>query len=121
MSFALLPTQVTETMEQGANAARARGFHTAWAAHASVGVVSAAIAPEPARPEPAPLAAVLAEWREMAHAGGGRATLEWAPLAVKAQVPVWDDPGAAGRIMQRIKREFDPRNVLNPGRFVAGI
>ncbi|MBI4271305.1 MAG: FAD-binding oxidoreductase [Candidatus Rokubacteria bacterium] len=121
MSFALLPTQVTETMEQGANAARARGFHTAWAAHAGVGVVSAAIAPEPARPEPAPLAAVLAEWREMAHAGGGRATLEWAPLAVKAQVPVWDDPGAAGRIMQRIKREFDPRNVLNPGRFVAGI
>src|SRR5437016_5256298 len=43
------------------------------------------------------------------------------PLAVKSQVPVWDDPGAAGRIMQRIKAELDPKNVLNPGRFVAGI
>ena len=47
--------------------------------------------------------------------------LDWAPLAVKSQVPVWDDPGAAGRIMQRIKAQLDPHNVLNPGRFVAGI
>jgi glycolate oxidase FAD binding subunit len=44
-----------------------------------------------------------------------------APLAVKAQVPMWDDPGAAARIMQRIKAQLDPNNVLNPGRFVAGI
>ena len=119
MTLTVLPMQVAETMEQGANAARARGFVTAWAAHAGVGVVSAALAAEPA--PPGPLAAVLAEWREMAHAGGGQATLEWAPLAVKAQVPVWDDPGAAGRLMQGIKRELDPRNILNPGRFVAGI
>jgi len=121
MTFVVLPMQVAETMEQGATAARARGFVSAWAAHAGVGVVRAAVAAEPAPPPPGPLAAALAEWREMAHAGGGQATLEWAPLAVKAQVPVWDDPGAAGRIMQRIKRELDPRNVLNPGRFVAGI
>jgi FAD/FMN-containing dehydrogenase len=24
-------------------------------------------------------------------------------------------------VMQRIKAQLDPRNVLNPGRFVAGI
>ena len=33
---------------------------------------------------------------------------------------MWDDAGAAGRIMQRIKAQLDPSNVLNPGRFVAG-
>src|SRR5207248_10242411 len=68
-----------------------------------------------------PVAGVLGEWREMARAGGGRATLERAPLAVKSQVPVWDDPGAAGRVMQRIKAQLDPKRILNPGRFVAGI
>jgi glycolate oxidase FAD binding subunit len=47
--------------------------------------------------------------------------LEWAPLAVKSEVSVWDDAGAAGRIMQRIKAQLDPQNLLNPGRFVAGI
>ena len=121
MAFGVLPTQVAELMEQGAGAARARGLGTAWAASAGVGVVSVALATGQVPPEPAPIAAVLAEWREMARAGGGQATLEWAPLAVKSQVPVWDDPGAAGRIMRRIKAELDPKNVLNPGRFVAGI
>jgi glycolate oxidase FAD binding subunit len=121
MALGVLPTQVAELMEQGSGVARARGLGTAWAARAGVGVVSAALFAGHAAPEPAPIAAVLAEWREMAHAGGGHATLEWAPLAVKSQFPVWDDPGAAGRIMRRIKAELDPKNVLNPGRFVAGI
>jgi len=121
MAFGVLPTQVAELMEQGSGVARARGLGTAWAARAGVGVVSAALATGHEPAEPAPIAAVLAEWREMARAGGGHATLEWAPLAVKSQFPVWDDPGAAGRIMRRIKAELDPKNVLNPGRFVAGI
>jgi FAD/FMN-containing dehydrogenase len=67
------------------------------------------------------VAAVLAEWRNLARSSGGHATLEWAPLAVKAQTPVWEDLGAAGRVMQRIKAQLDPKGNLNPGRFVAGI
>ena len=121
MAFAALPSQVAELMEQGASVARARGLTSAWAAHAGVGVVRAAVASDGAPKDPAVLAAALTEWREMARAGGGHATLEWAPLAVKSQVPVWDDLGAAGRVMQRIKAQLDPRNILNPGRFVGGI
>jgi FAD/FMN-containing dehydrogenase len=34
---------------------------------------------------------------------------------------VWDDAGPAGRLMQRIKAQLDPNNVLSPGRFVSGI
>jgi len=121
MALAVLPSQVAEIMEQGAGIARGRGLQSAWAAHAGVGVVRGALASEPAPKDPAALAVVLAEWREMARAGGGYANLEWAPLAIKSQIPVWDDPGAAGRIMERIKAQLDPRNILNPGRFVAGI
>jgi glycolate oxidase FAD binding subunit len=121
MTLAVLPSQVAEIMEQGAGVARGRGLASAWAAHAGVGVVRGALASDPAPKDPGALAAVLAEWREMAHAGGGHANLESAPLAVKSQIPVWDDPGAAGRIMERIKAQLDPRNILNPGRFVAGI
>ena len=121
MTLAVLPSQVAEIMEQGAGIARGRGLQSAWAAHAGVGVVRGALASEPAPKDPAALAVVLAEWREMARAGGGYANLEWAPLAIKSQIPVWDDPGAAGRIMEGIKAQLDPRNILNPGRFVAGI
>lgn len=121
MAFSVLPGQVADLMEQGAGVARARGLSSAWAAHAGVGVVRAALASDDRAKQPAPIAALLQEWRNLARAGGGHGTLEWAPLAVKSQVPVWDDPGAAGRIMERIKAQLDPRNILNPGRFVAGI
>jgi glycolate oxidase FAD binding subunit len=118
MSLSVLPTVVADTMEQGADAARRRGLASAWAAHAGVGAVTGAVV---ADREAATVAAVLAEWRAIARAAGGHAMLAWAPLAVKSQVPVWDDPGPAGRIMQRIKAQLDPNNVLNPHRFVAGI
>ena len=118
MSFSMLPSVVSDTMEQGMEAARRRGLASAWAAHAGVGAVTAALAAER---EVTTVAAVLAEWRTLARATGGHATLVWAPLALKSEVPVWDDAGAAGRIMQRIKAQLDPNNVLNPGRFVSGI
>lgn len=118
MVLSVLPSQVAELMERGAAGALGCGLKSAWAAHAGVGVVRAAVRAEGFGKD---VSAVLMEWREMARAGGGHANLEWAPLALKSQVAVWDDPGAAGRIMERIKAQLDPRNILNPGRFVAGI
>ena len=120
MGLVVLPAAVSESIEQGTNAARQRGLRSAWSCHAGVGVITAALA-SGAPPEPGPIASVLHEWRALAKAAGGHATLDWAPLAVKSAVPVWDDAGAAGRIMQRLKASLDPHNVLNPGRFVAGI
>ncbi|HEU4370758.1 MAG TPA: FAD-binding oxidoreductase [Methylomirabilota bacterium] len=118
VTLSVLPTLVVDTMEQAAAAARQRGLASAWTAHAGVGAVTGALL---ADREAAAVATVLAEWRAIARASGGHATLAWAPLAVKSQVPVWDDAGPAARIMQRIKAQLDPHNVLNPGRFVAGI
>jgi glycolate oxidase FAD binding subunit len=120
MRLSVLPAQVADAMEQGAAAARSRGLPSAWAAHAGVGVVTAALG-APARNGAVDVTRVLADWRAIARAKGGAATLESAPLAVKASLPVWDDAGPAGRVMQRIKAQLDPKNVLNPGRFVAGI
>lgn len=121
MKLAVLPAAVAEAMEQASNGARQRGLQSAWAAHAGVGVLRAALHSPRAREEPQPIVEVLREWRAIARASGGYAVLEWAPLGVKGEVDVWDDAGAAGRIMQRIKARVDPRNILNPGRFVAGI
>jgi glycolate oxidase FAD binding subunit len=121
MKLAVLPATVADMMEQGASAARQRGLLTAWSAHAGVGVLTGALFSLREPPEPGPIAAVLDEWRAMARAADGHAVVEWAPLTIKAKVPVWDEPGAAGRIMQRIKAQLDPLNILNPGRFVAGI
>jgi glycolate oxidase FAD binding subunit len=108
-------------MEQGAATARAHGLVSAWSAHAGVGVVTAALSSSEGRADVAAIGDVLREWRAIARAGSGYAVLDAAPLAVKEAVGVWDDAGAAGRIMQRIKHALDPKNVLNPGRFVGSI
>jgi glycolate oxidase FAD binding subunit len=121
MRLCVLPTQVADVMEQGGAVARAQGLGSAWRAHAGVGVVTGALGPgESARSIDA-VRDVLREWRGIARACAGYAVLDSAPLAVKEAVGVWDDAGAAGRIMQRIKHELDPRNILNPGRFVGSI
>ena len=121
MRLSVLPAQVGDVMEQAVVAARARGLLCACSAHVGVGVVRAALFSTREQQELAPVAATLADWRGIARSAGGHAVLESAPLAVKSELPVWDDAGAAGRIMQRIKTQLDPRNILNPGRFVAGI
>jgi len=121
MTLSVLPAVVADTMEQGAEAARQHGLASAWCAHAGVGHLTATLHAEGARRDPASVAAVLEAWRAAAHAGGGHASVTWAPLPVKSALPVWDDAGAAGRLMQRIKAQLDPSNVLNPGRFVGGI
>jgi glycolate oxidase FAD binding subunit len=121
MKLVVLPATVADMIEQGTNAARQRGLLSAWSAHAGAGVLTAALFSPGEQPDPSAIVAVLQDWRGMAGAGGGYAVLEWAPLTVKALVPVWEAPGAAGRIMQRLKAQLDPLNILNPGRFVAGI
>jgi glycolate oxidase FAD binding subunit len=52
---------------------------------------------------------------------GGHAIVRRAPLAVRQAVDPWGpiEPGALA-VMQAIRDEFDPRRVLNPGRFLTG-
>jgi glycolate oxidase FAD binding subunit len=121
MRLVVLPAAVADVMEQGAGAARQRGLPSAWTAHAGVGIVTGALAIPPAPDGFTAVVSVLEDWRRLARSAGGFAILEWAPLPVKSAVPVWDDPGGAGRIMQRIKTQLDPHGLFNPGRFVAGI
>jgi glycolate oxidase FAD binding subunit len=47
--------------------------------------------------------------------------VESAPHAVKEQIPVWGEPGAAHFLTQRIKAQFDPKLLMNVGRFVGNL
>ncbi|WP_044549472.1 FAD-binding protein [Mesorhizobium japonicum] len=49
--------------------------------------------------------------------GGGHATLVRATPAHRAALPVFEpQPPALAALSQRLKQEFDPKNILNPGR-----
>jgi glycolate oxidase FAD binding subunit len=57
----------------------------------------------------------------VAMAGGGHATLMRAPPALRAAVaPFEPQAEALAALSRRLKAQFDPKNILNPGRMVAG-
>jgi glycolate oxidase FAD binding subunit len=71
--------------------------------------------------EPKTIAFTLARLREHASSIGGNLILETAPIEVKRHIDVWGAVGDSFDIMKKIKVQFDPGRLLNPGRFVAGI
>ena len=55
--------------------------------------------------------------RVVAAHGGGHATLVRAPAATRAAVPVFEPQGEAlAALSARLKAQFDPLGILNPGR-----
>ena len=53
--------------------------------------------------------------------GGGHATLVRAGLQWRAATPVFEpQPPALAALSARLKNEFDPKGILNPGRMAAG-
>ncbi len=119
MKWGVLPTVLPEVMEAGSAAAQRSGLVARITAHAGVGVARAVLAGGSA--DTNAVVATLTDWRAMINGAAGHALLEWAPLAVKERVAVWDTPGPALRIMKGIKERLDPRGILNPGRFVGSI
>ena len=55
--------------------------------------------------------------RLVARHGGGHATLVRASPAIRAAVPVFEpQPGPLAALSARLKEQFDPKGILNPGR-----
>lgn len=70
---------------------------------------------------PVPVAREVAALRRLIGAAGGSLVIEKAPPDVKTNVEVWGYNAPALALMRAIKKQFDPKGLLNPGRFVGGI
>lgn len=66
------------------------------------------------------LRTALTELRAQAESQGGSLTVLHRP-ADSEQLDSWGRASDAILLMRAIKQQFDPRNTLNPGRFVGGI
>jgi len=60
---------------------------------------------------------LLARCREC----GGNLVLQRAPVALKADLPVWGEAGSSVLLMKRLKEKLDPLGVMSPGRYVDGL
>jgi glycolate oxidase FAD binding subunit len=72
--------------------------------------------------EPCPDAAAPIIRKAIMENGGGHATLVRAPDEVRSRIPVFEPQASAlAKLSRRLKREFDPYGILEPGRMVRGI
>ena len=88
-------------------------------AHAANGIAQIFLAPDRTNDE---IYDAVKRWREIAHEAGGYLRVLAARADVRANLEMFDrPPEPAIRLMRRLKLAFDPKNIFNPGCFVAGI
>lgn len=104
LKLALLPSELPGAIERLEALAAACGARAAVSARAASGVCYARLRPlDPAR------------LRSLAEGLGG---LQWVATPLPG-TPRWGRTPPGVETMRRIKAEFDPRDILNPGRFVV--
>jgi glycolate oxidase FAD binding subunit len=70
-------------------------------------------------PAASSVAGALSAARKAAEAGRGTWRIEAAPLAHRKGLDAFGDPTPQLALLRRLKAEYDPRGVLNPGRFAG--
>jgi glycolate oxidase FAD binding subunit len=112
--ISVLPTQIAETYEalkQVAGANRARFSAVFYAIGIGTIYVTAA---------QGDLASLLRDLRSKVESLGGSLVIANRPDAIP-QLEAWGNAGDAIELMRALKKQFDPKSTLNPGRFVGGI
>jgi len=100
---------------------RRHTLRAAVTAHVGSGVVRACYLLGPEAPPVEALASGIEELRRESEKAEGCLVLQAAPASLKARLDAWGKPGGAFNVMRRLKAQFDPRGLLNPGRFLGGI
>ena len=90
-----------------------------WLADAGIGAVTARL-PFDAQADDLAAQVWLHELRGRLHDLEGFAVVESAPESLAMQLDVWGKPPGA-ELLKLYKSRFDPRSVLNPGRYVGGL
>lgn len=102
-----LPTDLTHLANELDNAAII--------ARAGNGILYASWPADEADPD------TIARLRQISHGLGGSTVVEDCPPTLKSEVDVWGPPPSGFAVMKRLKEQFDPRGVLNPGRYIGGL
>jgi glycolate oxidase FAD binding subunit len=118
LRIACLASSVTETIAATEAMARTQGLEARIAGCAATGTLCVSLEGE--HPPDAWRSGVIDPLRERLAPEGGSVVVERAAPALKSAIDVWGPIAPqAFALMKRVKTEFDPTGVLNPGRFAG--
>jgi len=111
----LLPTDVGPWVQATLDTVRQQQLSIQWRAHAGHGLVWVRISGDEAS-----IPSAISAARDHALRQGGSLVVVDAPPSITDHVDVWG-PVESAPLMRRVKAQFDPAGILNPGRFVERI
>ena len=114
----LLPSQIPHYLRILSSTCHQYNLEATNIAHAGNGIVYTELQPVDAIPR---LVASLAALRSAVQALRGSLVIERCPTQLKQHIDVWGEPGAAFKMMQRLKSQFDPQGTFIKGRFLGGL
>ena len=88
-------------------------------AHAGSGVIRIFCHLDPSTPQTGWLAGLIERWRGLLNAVRGSVVIERGTADLKNRVDTWGYRYKDLKLMRQIKNRLDPREILNPGRFVV--
>jgi glycolate oxidase FAD binding subunit len=115
---AILPSQIVQYIEHVERICRRHNLEAALVAHAGNGVLYIELRPGDATPR---LIEAIGELRRHAQEARGSLVVERCPVDLKRLISVWGEPRADFQLMQRLKRQFDPKGTFVKGRFLGGL
>ena len=111
------PADLTGVLDSTLGACSRGGVTPRITGHAGIGVTYVALSGA----DDAARAQIVEELREIWVRRGGSVVVREASPEFKKRVEVWGPLGSRLELSRRVKEKFDPRGILNPGRFVGGI
>ena len=116
VKLVVVPSEVSSILAWLDTAAKTRQLDYVVTGRAGLGVLSVGL-----HGAVSEQAAFVTALRDRLPIGRGSATIRRADPELKALVDVWGPIGDSLRIMQEVKRRFDPTGSLNPGRGPGGL
>jgi glycolate oxidase FAD binding subunit len=115
---AVLPSQVPSLSEQIETMRRELALEPLVVSHLTAGIVYSAwpIHQDEGVQRTLDLTTTL---RQAVTRLSGSLVVEACPLSLKEKIDVWGEPAADFPLMRRLKEQFDPQGILNPGRFLG--
>ena len=118
IKVAVPPMELGNVLESVFDAAERKGLaFPKMTGHAATGVTFVGLSGGDAEA----MAEVVGEIREIFTRKGGSVVLQKAPVELKQRVGAWGPGGDELGLVRRVKYKFDPRGIMNPGRFIGGI
>ena len=111
------PAELTGVLDSVLGACSRRGVTPLISGHAGIGVTYVSLSGG----DDEAYVQVVEELREIWTRRGGSVVVRSAPPSFKERVEAWGPMGSRLELTRRVKEKFDPRGVMNPGRFAGGI